>query len=338
MTSSLALSIILSNYNHGQYLGTAIDSIAEQALDSMELIIIDDGSTDDSLNVIETKSREHPFIHVLKNEKNMGSRLSVEKAFAEAKGEYVYFAASDDRVLPSFFRQSLDLLNKYPDANVCTGMVRSMSEQGEDLGPKPSQKVLKEPGYISPHMALSLLDTYDAWFICNTAIYRRQALIQMGGFDPDLNTFCDAFACTVMALDGGACFIPDHLASVRTSDTSQSALATTDSEMATEMFGHARQLMETRYAHLFPATYVKKWDMRWRNTVAGNIYKREGRNALPFSGRLVPDLNTVDYAIIRFLDLIDRKRSRLVPYFLLLRLTPFDFRTAFMNRFFHSSH
>ncbi len=88
------VSIIMPSYNTGQYIGNSIKSIQEQTYQNWELIIVDDCSTDNSVEIIQ--AFEEPRIRLLKNEHNSGAAISRNYALREAKGKWIAFLDSDD--------------------------------------------------------------------------------------------------------------------------------------------------------------------------------------------------------------------------------------------------
>lgn len=91
------VSVIIPNYCHARFLNQRIDSVLNQTYSDYEVIILDDCSTDNSREIIESY-RNHPKIsHIVYNEKNSGSTfIQWEKGFELARGEYIWIAESDD--------------------------------------------------------------------------------------------------------------------------------------------------------------------------------------------------------------------------------------------------
>lgn len=109
------VSIILPNYNHCSYLKQRIDSILHQSYQDYELIILDDKSTDESLEVIRTYSRHPCVAQVIVNAENTGNTfMQWEKGFSLAKGKYIWIAESDDYSHPDFLKQCVKELDKSP--------------------------------------------------------------------------------------------------------------------------------------------------------------------------------------------------------------------------------
>ena len=107
------LSVVLPNYNHAQYLARAIDAIAGQSRTPDEIIVVDDASTDDSLNILASCRNSHPNVTVLVNDRNRGALASLQRGLEAARGRYIYFAA-DDQVLPGFSRSAIVSLEAAP--------------------------------------------------------------------------------------------------------------------------------------------------------------------------------------------------------------------------------
>lgn len=97
------VSVIIPNYNHAPYLKQRIDSILNQTFQDLEIIILDDHSTDRSIEIIE-RYREHSKVaHIVQNEKNSGSTFKQwEKGIKLAKGNWIWIAESDDWCEPTF--------------------------------------------------------------------------------------------------------------------------------------------------------------------------------------------------------------------------------------------
>src|SRR5262245_31118099 len=94
--AQLSISVVLPNYNHARFLPRSLTCLLRQTRPADEVIVIDDGSTDDSLAVIGEFARREPRVRVLRNEKNSGVVATLNRGLAEARGELVFLASSDD--------------------------------------------------------------------------------------------------------------------------------------------------------------------------------------------------------------------------------------------------
>lgn len=117
--STPTVSVILPNYNYASLLPERINSILTQSFADFELIILDDASPDNSLEVIE-RYRTHPKVGaVVVNPTNSGSPfLQWQKGLELARGKYVWIAEADDSASSEFLATCVDLLERYPDAVV----------------------------------------------------------------------------------------------------------------------------------------------------------------------------------------------------------------------------
>jgi len=111
------VSIVMPAYNTGKYISSAIESMLNQTYRDFELIIINDGSTDDTEN--EIKKFNDPRIIYLKNEINLNLANSVNKGLRAAKGTYIARMDSDDISVPDRLFKQLQFLEQNPDIHIC---------------------------------------------------------------------------------------------------------------------------------------------------------------------------------------------------------------------------
>jgi glycosyltransferase involved in cell wall biosynthesis len=165
------VSIVIPCYNQGRFLGEAIDSALTQTHPSVEVIVVNDGSTDDTRSVAcaraEVRHIEQP---------NQGAPIARNTGLAESRGEYVIFLDADDRLLPHAVALGIRWLAAHPDWSFVTGHVRLMAEDGTLAGVPPQNHPDREP-YIA------LLRSNYIW-TPGVVMYRRSALDAAGAFDP----------------------------------------------------------------------------------------------------------------------------------------------------------
>lgn len=207
------LSVVMCNYNYGQYIGEALEAIFNQSCAPMEVIVVDDGSTDNSVPVIAEFAKVHPNLRFLRNAKNMGSLYSVNRALEVASGDYIYSAASDDKILPAFFEKSMGLLAQYPQAGLsCSDLIII---EGGDLSNK-NLYWSKSPGYFAPAKVAEIFQReLFPPIVSQTVIVKRSSLVEAGGYMPKLRWACDSFAHQVISLRQGLCYIPEALVLMR---------------------------------------------------------------------------------------------------------------------------
>src|SRR5678815_1505944 len=113
------ISVIIPNYNHGRYLKRRIESILQQTFTDFEIIIMDDGSTDNSRDVIEQYRSDPKFSHIIFNEINSGSPFKLwEKGIELGKGEWIWIAESDDIAEPTFLEEAVKAIKQAPSFDI----------------------------------------------------------------------------------------------------------------------------------------------------------------------------------------------------------------------------
>jgi glycosyltransferase involved in cell wall biosynthesis len=109
------VSILVSNYNYRRYIGESMQSALDQTYSNIELIICDDGSTDDSVSVIEEYQRKDPRVRLIRK-KNGGQGSGFNAAFAASRGEIIALLDSDDRFLPHKIERIVANFQAHPDS------------------------------------------------------------------------------------------------------------------------------------------------------------------------------------------------------------------------------
>ena len=254
------VSILLANYNHAQYLPTALSGICGQTHPPTEIIVVDDGSTDASVAIVEDFAARFPAIQILKNGTNRGQHDSIQRALLAARGDYVVWAASDDLLLPDFLERSLDELRRNPEAGLCFSRLAVFVDGTDEIRDYTGQThdsrfdYGESAHYLSPQRLAALLRDRYLWMSGNTVVARRLALLETGGFERALRWHADWFAYYVVALRYGACVIPETLALMRERRGTYSGSGIADS-------GEQRQVLAAifdtirspKYADVFPA-------------------------------------------------------------------------------------
>lgn len=129
-TDALPLvSILINNYNYGQFLAEAIDSALSQTYPNKEVVVVDDGSTDNSRAIIATYGDE--IVPILKA--NGGQASAFNAGFAVSRGEIICFLDADDLFLPEKAAVLADILKAYKENHWCFHPVQMFHEKVENL-------------------------------------------------------------------------------------------------------------------------------------------------------------------------------------------------------------
>ncbi len=106
------ISIVIPVYNTAQYLPACIDSIIQQSYKDFEMILVDDGSTDDSPELCDQYAAQYPFVTALHYE-NHGPSFARNKGTEAAKGDYILYIDSDDLIVPGHLQSMIDTAEKF---------------------------------------------------------------------------------------------------------------------------------------------------------------------------------------------------------------------------------
>jgi glycosyltransferase involved in cell wall biosynthesis len=172
-SSSPLLSIVITTYNHARFLSEAIESALAQTVPPGEVIVVDDGSTDDPRSVVS----RYPQVQLIR-QPNQGLAAARNTGWLAARGRYVVFLDADDRLLPEALASNLRRFDEKPECAFVCGSYCYIDELGRHLSSPP-------PNLIGD-------DAYESFLKGNciamhaTVMYLRECLEEVGGFDARL--------------------------------------------------------------------------------------------------------------------------------------------------------
>lgn len=284
------LSVVLPNYNHGRYLPRALDAILNQTRPADEVIVVDDGSTDESLSVLRRYANQYPAVAIVNKEQNGGAVAALNTGLSTATGRYVYLAAADDMVMPWFFEVALSALESNPALGLFTGTtVLRDGATGHPAGRRPAVWPRYSPGVVDADRTARLLCQSDNWILTGASLLLADAIEEAGGLTADLGSFADGFLVRKIALRRGFYFHPRQVAVWNVHNESISRRTATGAMEAVR----ALELYTGRIREdpVFPAGYAELLGRRWRFAVARialelPLDQREVIEALAVAGRL----------------------------------------------------
>lgn len=124
------VSVVMSVYNDSKYISDSVESILNQDLYESEFIIVDDGSTDESLQVIEEYAKSDSRIRIIRNSNNCGLAASLNNAISVARGEYVARMDSDDISLTYRLRSQFEFMKRNKDIMLVGSSVYRINKDG----------------------------------------------------------------------------------------------------------------------------------------------------------------------------------------------------------------
>jgi len=174
----LLVSVVIPCYNQAHFLGEAIESVLAQSYPNFEIIVVDDGSPDDTAEV----AARYPEVRLVRQE-NQGLSAARNAGLARSEGEYVVFLDADDRLLPEALEVGVGYLNVRPECAFVSGHFRVIAVDGSPL---PT----REQRYVEKDHYLALLRHY---YIGPPVVvmYRRAVFESVGGFDTSVGPAAD---------------------------------------------------------------------------------------------------------------------------------------------------
>jgi glycosyltransferase involved in cell wall biosynthesis len=260
------LSVAMPNYNHGRYLAEAVLGIATQSRPPDEFIVLDDASTDDSVEILRPFLERFPFMRLIRLDRNQGVLAAIERLSAEARGRYLFLPAADDVRMPGFFERAMALAEEYPQAALVCGGVSLIDEAGRHLGYFGVQK-WNEPLYADPRRFLEeyLMVESPSHSLSAATIYRRDAFLELGGLRPELGSWSDSFVIRALGLKYGICYVPMEAVRVRMLPQSFSHQTMSEPKKLLDIIARAERLMlSDEFRDIFPPAYARHWARSYR--------------------------------------------------------------------------
>jgi glycosyltransferase involved in cell wall biosynthesis len=169
------VSVIMGAHNEERRVGNAIRSVQQQAFQDWELVVVDDGSTDRTAEVLEALARQDPRIRVLRNERNLGLAASLNRAIEASKGELIARMDSDDSNLPDRLERQVAFFRDHPEVDVLGGGAIEVNSSGS---------VLDERHRRETHDEMMVHIYRENPFLHPTVMGRRRFWEMTGGYNP----------------------------------------------------------------------------------------------------------------------------------------------------------
>lgn len=172
------VSVIIASYNHGPYIEASIRSVLAQTYPHVELLVVDDGSSDDSVERIERLRAEHHFDFRVQS--NQGLAKTLNDCIARARGELIAPLGSDDIMLPDRLAIQVAYMKDKPEVGICAGNIHIIDGEG---------RIIERRERVRPFRRLNFDDVFASdkdGAPAPTLLFRRETLQAVGGFDPEI--------------------------------------------------------------------------------------------------------------------------------------------------------
>jgi len=172
------VSVVMPVYNSAKYLPLAIESILSQAYTNFEFIIIDDGSSDSSGEIIKKYSLQDKRIKVRRNHSNQGICRTLNYGLSLAMGDYIARMDADDWSYPDRLGEQLTFMRSHPQVVICGGTIDVCDEniglKNQRYYPASDKKIREKMFMINP-------------FAHPATMYKRQTALDVGGYNEKLS-------------------------------------------------------------------------------------------------------------------------------------------------------
>lgn len=208
------VSVVIASYNHEKYIGYAIESVLNQTYQDFEIIIVDDSSTDGTIQVVKQFSDSRLKLYC--SSTNDGQFATVRKAIEKSQGEYIAILNSDDAFAPDKLKKQVEFL----DSNPCYGAVfsyaRLIDEEGHDFH---DENNLYYDVYIQPNRSryewLNFFFFNGNCFIHPSCLIRRECHQVLGLYKEHFTQIADLDFWVRLCFKWDIYIIPENLTEFR---------------------------------------------------------------------------------------------------------------------------
>lgn len=208
------ISVVIPTYNRAGCVGDAIDSVLSQTYADYEIIVVDDGSTDETRKTLERYGDRIRYIH----QENAGVSAARNRGIMEARGEWVAFLDSDDEWLPEKLSMQMECLSRHPDV---IGLVCDV----EIVMGEQTRKLFEIRNYLGhsgcQRNVRPLISVLNSMFATPSWVFKKQAIEAAGFFNEGISLYEDLEFSTRIALQGSWGIVSQALVRVfrKTSDS-----------------------------------------------------------------------------------------------------------------------
>lgn len=206
----MKVSVILTSYNYANYLEIAINSVLNQSYSDFEFIIIDDKSTDNSLEII--KSFSDSRIKFIQNPQNFGLKRTMQIAIENATGEWLAFLESDDIWDIDTLQKRLEYAEKYPNVGIIFNDVEEFGDDNWILAVKNNfertRKILSKK--VFPKNIFKDINAHNLILTFSSVMIKREKFDNIS-FDTPIDALLDWWLYIHIAFDAQAFYIPEKL-------------------------------------------------------------------------------------------------------------------------------
>ena len=176
------VSVIIASYNHATYIEQSIESVLAQTYPNIELLVVDDGSKDDSVQRIQRLQEKHGFSFVA--QANQGLSRTLNESIARARGTLIAPFGSDDIMMPERIALQVAYMQGKPEVGICAGQIEIIDSVGQSV--QKRNRHLESPHEVRRFDFEDIFRGAEGGPKAPTLLFRKEALEKVGGFDPQI--------------------------------------------------------------------------------------------------------------------------------------------------------
>jgi glycosyltransferase involved in cell wall biosynthesis len=216
------MSVVIPNYNHGHLIEQSLAAISRQTVSPFEVVVVDDGSTDDSVTRLQALAAMRPWLRIHQHPQNRGVNVACNTGLGMVSGDFVLFSAADDCMSPEMVERAAAAAAACPDTGIIFSDHSEMSVDGTTTRLIPLD-LSQRRQYFSPAEFVRLMQTSFFYFHVSSVWFDVGVLRSLGGFPPELRWHGDLLAAYAAAFEGGAIYVPGAVSYLRISPSSYGA-------------------------------------------------------------------------------------------------------------------
>lgn len=184
--TNVTISVVIPLYNKASHIVAALESIASQAFPASEIVIVDDGSTDNGAEIAQQSAANIDIPVRIIRQRNQGVSVARNNGVAAATSEYIAFLDADDTWLPLFLDEMVNLIETYPYAGLYASRYQCVAEEGEYFDANINMDLIAKNGFNPDGMLLSnyfeVAAQGDLPFMVSSLVIAKSFFKRIGGF------------------------------------------------------------------------------------------------------------------------------------------------------------
>lgn len=178
MATDPLVTVIIASYNHAPYVEESILSVIRQTYQNIELLVVDDGSRDDSVERIQRLQEKYGFDFRI--QENQGLARTLNSCISRARGDLIAPLGSDDVMLAERLAMQVAYMRDKEEVGICAGNIRIIDADGKVIEKRCRDRAFRRLDFNA------MFSGADAGPPAPTLLFRREALELVGGFNPDI--------------------------------------------------------------------------------------------------------------------------------------------------------